>query len=70
MNNNKKKIVLNLSDVNKESIFVDRLPDDILFYHSLDKTYSMFMVENAQSVVDRINYFSGKSPNPKPRKRK
>lgn len=70
MSNTKKKIVLNLSDVSKEPIFIDGLPRYILNYHSIDKRFSMFMVENAQSIVDRLNYFSGKSPNPKPRKRK
>lgn len=70
MSNTNKKIVMNLSDVNKNPLFIDRLPQDILLYHSFDKRFSMFMIENAQSIVDRLNYFSGKSPNPKPRKRK
>ena len=70
MSNTKKKIVMNLSDVNKNPLFIDRLPDNILFYHYLDKRFSMFMVKNAQSIVDKVNYYIGKSPNPKPRKRK
>lgn len=70
MSNTKKKIVLNLSDVSEEKIFIDRLPRYILNYHYIDKRLSMFMVENAQSIVDYNNYYIGKSPNPKPRKRK
>ena len=65
MSNTQNKLVLNLSDVDKNPLFIDSIPEDILFYHSLDKRFSRFMVENAQSIVDQVNYYICKSPKSK-----
>ena len=52
-----KKTVYNLKDVNDAPIFIDMVPRDIMIYQAVNKKFSLYMVENAMTRVDRHNYF-------------
>lgn len=62
-----KKIVFNLSDVNKAPELVSDIPRDIMQYQRFYKRFSIYMVENAYYVCALNNFKNGVYPKPQPK---
>lgn len=70
MSNPKNKIVVNLSDIDKNPVFIHNLPKNLLLYKEYNKKVSLFMVQHALYVTEHNNQILGVYPNPKTKTRK
>ena len=56
----KPKIIFNLKDVKTAPELVCGIPENVLSYHTIDKRFSLYLVNYAQLRVAKHNYlFSG-----------
>ena len=70
MSNSKNKIVVNLSDIDENPVFIHNLPKYLFLYKEYNNKVSMFIVDYALYVTEHNNQILGVHPNPKTKTRK
>ena len=58
----KPKIIFNLKDVKSAPELIYGIPENVLAYHVIDKRFSLYLVERAQSRVATHNYLLSERP--------
>ena len=58
----KPKIIFNLKDVNTAPELIYGIPENVLAYHTVDKRFSLYLVNHAQSRVAKHNYLLSNWP--------
>jgi hypothetical protein len=70
MSNSKNKIVVNLSDIDKNPVFIHNIPKYLFLCKEYSNNASMYMVQYALYVTEHNNQILGVYPNPKTKTRK